>query len=70
MSNGLSMSRIVAQLAPSCMPAQTSAMDHGSAPAVEKTMNLPSGMRVTPAGNEMNVRTMGSRRPMNTVAAP
>ena len=33
-------------------------------------MNLPIGIRVTPAGNEMNVRTIGSRRPKNTVAAP
>ena len=33
-------------------------------------MNLRSGIRVTPAGNEMNVLTTGSRRPKNTVAAP
>ena len=33
-------------------------------------MNLPSGIRVTPAGNEMNVRTIGSSRPKNTVAEP
>ena len=31
---------------------------------------LPSGIRATPAGNEMNVRTIGSRRLKNTVAAP
>ena len=33
-------------------------------------MNLPSGIRATPAGNEMNVRTIGSSRPKNAVAAP
>ncbi len=33
-------------------------------------MNRPSGMRATPAGKLMKVRTIGSRRPMNTVAAP
>ncbi len=33
-------------------------------------MNLPTGIRATPAGNEMNVRTIGSRRPKKTVAAP
>ena len=33
-------------------------------------MNLPSGIRATPAGKLMNVRTIGSRRPKNAVAAP
>ncbi len=33
-------------------------------------MNVRSGIRVTPAGNEMKVRTIGRRRPMKTVAAP
>ena len=32
-------------------------------------MNRPSGIRATPAGKLMNVRTIGSSRPMNTVAA-
>ena len=45
-------------------------MDHGRAPSVENTMNLPIGIRVTPAGNEMKVRTIGSSRPKNTVGAP
>ena len=30
----------------------------------------PSGIRATPAGKLMNVRTIGSSRPKNTVAAP
>ena len=33
-------------------------------------MNGTIGIRATPAGKLMNVRTIGSRRPMNTVAAP
>ena len=33
-------------------------------------MNLPSGIRATPAGKLMNVRTIGSNRPMKTVAPP
>ena len=33
-------------------------------------MNLPSGMRATPAGNEMNVRTIGISRLKNAVAGP
>ena len=32
--------------------------------------NGPIGIRATPAGKLMNVRTIGSSRPMNTVAAP
>ena len=33
-------------------------------------MNGPSGIRATPAGKLMNVRTTGSSRPMNTVGLP
>ena len=33
-------------------------------------MNLPSGIRATPAGKLMNVRTIGRRRLKNAVAAP
>ena len=40
------------------------------APAVEYATNVPIGIRATPAGNEMNVRTIGSRRLKNAVAGP
>ena len=40
------------------------------APAVEKMMNVEIRIRATPAGKLMKVRTIGSSRPMNTVAAP
>jgi hypothetical protein len=33
-------------------------------------MNGMSGIRATPAGKLMNVRTIGSRRPTKTVALP
>jgi len=33
-------------------------------------MNVLSGIRATPAGNEMNVRTIGSNRLRNAVAGP
>ncbi|OGO57414.1 MAG: hypothetical protein A2Z32_04075 [Chloroflexi bacterium RBG_16_69_14] len=33
-------------------------------------MNVRIGIRATPAGKLMNVRTIGRSRPMNTVAAP
>ena len=33
-------------------------------------MNVPSGIRATPAGKMMNVRTIGRRRLKNAVAAP
>ena len=33
-------------------------------------MNCPIGIRATPAGNEMNVRTIGIRRLKNAVAGP
>ena len=69
-SYGWSMCRISTQLAPSCCPAQTSRIDQGSAPSVENTMNWPIGMRATPAGNEMNVRTIGMSRLKNAVAGP
>ena len=33
-------------------------------------MNWPIGIRATPAGNEMNVRTIGMSRLKNAVAGP
>ncbi len=58
------------QRAPSWAPAQTRRIDHSNAPAVENAMKVPSGIRATPAGNEMNVRTIGRRRLKNAVAGP
>ena len=45
-------------------------IDHGKRAERREDDELPSGIRVTPAGNQMNVRTIGSSRPTNTVAAP
>ena len=42
----------------------------GIAPAIENSVKRQSGMRATPAGTEMNVRTTGSIREKNTVAEP
>ena len=58
------------QCAPSWTPAQTSRIDQRNAPAVEYRMNVPIGIRATPAGNEMNVRTIGMSRLKNAVAGP
>ena len=69
-SNGWSAWRMSTQFAPRTVPAYTSSIDQGRAPAVEYTMNRPSGIRATPAGKLMNVRMTGSNRPMNTVAPP
>ena len=33
-------------------------------------MKRPNGMRATPAGSEMNVRTIGSIRDQNTTLLP
>ena len=35
-----------------------------------KTVKRQNGIRATPAGSEMNVRTIGSMRVKNTVASP
>jgi hypothetical protein len=45
-------------------------MTHGIAPAIEKSRKRQMGMRATPAGTEMNVRTIGSMREKKTVASP
>ena len=39
-------------------------------PSVVSTVKRQNGIRATPAGSEMNVRTIGSMRVKNTVAAP
>jgi hypothetical protein len=43
---------------------------HGMQPASVSTEKRQNGMRATPAGSEMNVRTIGSRRVKNTVESP
>ena len=43
---------------------------HGMHPASVRAVNRQKGMRATPAGREMNVRTIGSIRLKNTVGAP
>ena len=35
-----------------------------------KSVKRQNGIRATPAGSEMNVRTIGSMRVKNTVASP
>ena len=45
-------------------------MHHGTVPSTVSTENRRSGMRATPAGSEMNVRTSGSSRAKNTVGVP
>ena len=39
-------------------------------PSVVSTVKRQNGIRATPAGSEMNVRTIGSMRVKNTVAEP
>ena len=69
-SNGSSALRIWSQRSPKSTPSWTSAIDQMKAPAVEYTMNFSSGMRATPAGKLMKVRTIGISRLKKAVAAP
>ena len=39
-------------------------------PAAEKSRNCPNGMRTTPAGTEMKLRTIGTMRPKKTAERP
>ena len=39
-------------------------------PAVVNSRNWPRGMRTTPAGTEMKLRTIGTMRPKNTAVRP
>jgi hypothetical protein len=43
---------------------------HGMQPSSVSTVKRMNGIRATPAGSEMNVRTMGSIRLKNTAGAP
>ena len=43
---------------------------HSSAPSAEAAKNNGAGMRASPAGTEISVRTMGSSRPKKTMAGP
>ena len=43
---------------------------HGTQPSVVRIVKRQNGIRATPAGSEMNVRTIGSMRVKNTVAEP
>ena len=47
-----------------------SAKTHGRQPRKVRTEKRMNGMRATPAGSEMNVRTIGSIRVKKTVASP
>ena len=47
-----------------------SSRTHGTQPATVKSVKRQKGIRATPAGNEMNVRMIGSMREKNTVASP
>ena len=42
----------------------------GRQPSHVRTVKRQNGIRATPAGSEMNVRTIGSMRLKNTVGAP
>ena len=43
---------------------------HGRQPRNVSTEKRMNGIRATPAGSEMNVRTIGSMRVKKTVASP
>ena len=43
---------------------------HGMQPSEVSTVKRQNGIRATPAGSEMNVRTIGSMRVKNTAASP
>ena len=43
---------------------------HGMQPSSVSTLKRQKGIRATPAGSEMNVRMIGSRRVKKTVASP
>ena len=45
-------------------------MHQGRQPRTVKTVNFQNGIRTTPAGKLMNVRTTGRRRPKNTAGSP
>ena len=47
-----------------------SAKTHGRQPRNVSTEKRKNGIRATPAGSEMNVRTIGSMRVKKTVASP
>ena len=55
---------------PATSPIATSRMHQGSDPSTVRTEKRTIGMRATPAGSEMNVRTTGSSRAKNTVGVP
>ena len=52
------------------MPAHASRVTHGMQPMIVSTVKRQNGMRDTPAGNEMNVRMIGSTRAMSTAHEP
>src|SRR5437868_3649823 len=72
MAMGMSKGRRASRMARGCQtaPAQARAADQGNEPRKVKRTNLPKFMRATPAGNEMKVRTIGTRREKKAVASP
>jgi hypothetical protein len=57
-------------LSPAFAPIHVSARHQGYEPTNVKAMNFPIGMRDTPAGKAMKVRTTGRSRPTNTTHCP
>ena len=55
---------------PAATPTPISTLFQIRLPAVVKRRNWPSGIRTTPAGTEMKLRTIGTMRPKNTAERP
>ena len=52
------------------MPSQTNKIVQGMVPTVVQITKGVIGYLATPAGKEINVRTPGNKRPINTAAPP
>ena len=58
------------QFSPSFLPNQTSKIVQGIVPSTVQIKNGVIEYLAIPAGKEINVRTPGSKRPINTAAPP
>src|SRR5512140_3009780 len=69
-SYGRMIARSSSQRAPKYQPPSASSAHQINDPINDSAVKRQNLTRVTPAGNEMNVRTIGSRRDRNAVQSP